>query len=658
MKHITKATVAILLLAVPLRADDGVLTLTGFEKADAIKLGAREEPDGALGWQAGQYRKYSFLGGDVTEGSLAYVAKVSAQYLRDPHQQYRVIRINTTFMTFGWFDKIMPRDWSAYDRFRVDVKSATGGVIRVELEDDICQPAMRRQYDLPNGKWVTLEFDLADAARELRILQPDGTALVGRQFNPARMANIYIYFIRLDADGELRIDNLRLLKPGASDGGKLDLLQDKSPFPRPVALPDSTPTPRKPPADFTPAAGPVAPGQAGTLEAARLGKTGYDRLSGIASRALVAPDKDHLLLGFLAGYVHVLDSSDGGATWAGLDGQAAPTRCYHDANAPSHCAVGDGNDLFYAYTAACAGGGSPSNMFFRRAAFDGKGWMLGPPRLLDVDCRHCPENRVRILPLPDGRIWTVWMNDGRDNKLWLRGRYSDDAGATWRDPDSNALMPIDRDDSQGPQRLGVTLWTGKGDDLQPAPDQAAGRIDSYYSAGSFELARYGDQPACLYTNTWHPKAVWRVFDGKRWGEPKPIGQGFPRSAVTLGDRTIFLVFGGNRAGMGKVLRLDGEKWVEDGPSDPAAGDGGVLSVGGDRVLCFWTRVDGQKVSLWWSMRSAEGQWSAPACLAEETLPDKKPRLGIAVPPVAPRDFVPLAWGPPQDWIKFIRLPLK
>jgi hypothetical protein len=379
-----------------------------------------------------------------------------------------------------------------------------------------------------------------------------------------------------------------------------------------------------------------------------LPRTSYPRLGGLTARAFVAPDNDHLLLGFLAGYVHVLQSRDGGAGWVGLDDQPRPTRCYHNANAPSHAAEAAGNDLLYLYTDHCAGGGSPSNLFFRKVAFTGRGWKLEPPRLVDVDCRHCPEWRVEVLRLANGRIWAAWMHLDRFGKTGVRARFSDDGGLTWRDPDSNAMLIIDRDDSQGPQRFGVTLWT---DDTPPI-ERANGRVGAMFAHGGLTLIPYRGTLACVWNDTWHPLAKWSVFRDGRWSEPVRIelGKGKPGSAAAVGD-TLYLVFAD------KVHRLDGQKWVADTP--PGA-RGGLLTAAGDDLYCFWATLASEGKEHHYTIHASHkhaGQWSEPRILATEIVIAERPYLGLTAPRRVSGSFIPLAWGPQADWIKYLRLPL-
>jgi hypothetical protein len=653
-----------LLMGAPCSAGAGeaVTLVCGFEEADARAWGAKPKDD-ALRWQVSQYRAVWFRRGDVTEGDWALVVERGGAALRSGRAPYNVLRRGALLNSYRWFAKRFPTDWSGHDRLRLDVKStAAAGRLRIDLEDVLCEPMVRRTFALPKGRWVTLEFDLAAASKVHRIELPERAAerfgvevLEGRVLNLARMANITVYLEQLDAKSTLLLDNLRIVREGAKIAPKRPVVRDDRPFPAPQALPMVEPEPPRLPEAFTPAPKPVRPGKPFDVDISKAGKTTYPRVGGLTARAFAAADGRHLLLGFLAGYVHVLQTRDGGKTWTGLDGKPAPSRCYHDANAPSHCAAAAGADMLYAYTDHCAGGGNPSNLFFRRLRFEGAGWRLGPVRLLDVDCRHCPEWKVRLLGLPSGRLWASWMHLDRFGKLGVRARYSDDGGRTWQDPDSNALRIVDRDNSQGPQRLGVTLWLERPKDRMPAADERNGRLGAMYSRGHALLTPYRGRVACLWAKTWHPNAVWRAFDGHRWGPERSLGRGNPVSAVTVGKDAIHVTMGYKRRT--RLLRLEGEKWVEDSPPE---GRAGVLSVSGQTVYSFWTKREGEKTVVYECHKPKGGDWSQPSVLARETVPGEGPRarLGLTVPQYAPGAFIPVAWGPRRAWIRTMQLPTR
>ncbi|MFO7899457.1 MAG: sialidase family protein [Planctomycetota bacterium] len=640
-------------------AAEPVKVIFGFEEAAARKLGAKGEGD-ELRWQVSQYKVQWFRKGDVTQGEWA-LAAMRGQFLKSGKTRYSILRRQAVLNTFGWFRRLIPSDWSGYDRLRLDFKSVNeAGRVRVEIEDVLCQPMVRRTFAFPAGKWVALELDLAEASKlhEVRLGTRRAERLgvesfKGRVLNPAKMANIYVYLEQLDGKSTILLDNLRLLAKDAREEAERPVLRDDSPLLTPRALPDTEPTPAALPDGFEPAPAPDRP-VIREVDLSKAGKTGYGRLRGITRRGLAAADGRRMLIAFLAGYVHVLRTVDGGKTWAGLDGRPKPTRCYHSANAPSHCASAAGPDLLYAYTDRCSGGRNPSNMFFRLIRFKGSGWELGPPRLLDVDCRHCPEWKVRLLRIPSGRIWASWMHQDRFGELSVRARYSDDEGRTWRDPDSNAMVIVNRDNSQGPQRYGATLWVEEPKELMPPLPKANGRLGKMYSRGQAVVVRYGEHVACVWARSWHPNAVWSVFDGRAWSEPKKMGRGSPGSAVTVGKHDVYVTLHDKRKA--RLLHLVGGKWEDDSPPE---GRPGLLSVCGETLYTFWTKKEGKKVAVYEAHKRG-GEWSGPRRLALEAVPGEGPkaRLSLVAPATAPAGFVPLAWGPHHEWIKMTALPAR
>lgn len=639
-----------LLMTAPAAADDGVTVLFSFEPDDAKKLGAEVGEDAnEATWQPVQTTKLALHKGDATHGQWALVAD-RGKYTTGKAPHYNIQRRAWVFNGYPDLSRLMSTDWSGNDRLRIDLRSVDAdAVVRVEIEDVLCEPTVRGVYELPAGKWVTCEMSLADAARVIELKQPDGTAFRGRRLNLAKMANLMIYPEQVAKPTTLMVDNIRLLTPEAKDPGKLEVRKSIRPMLQPQPLEAGKPTPRKLDVRGNPPAGEPA-----LIDASLLPRTGYPRVGGITGRALAVADADRILLGFLGGYVHVLQSADGGKNWHGLDGGEKPTRIYHDANAPSHVAAAAGPDLLYAYSDHCAGGGNPSNMFFRQVRWDAeaKGWSLDDPHLLDVDCRHCPEWRVELLRLGSGRLWAAWMHLDRGGKLIARARFSDDGGKLWRDPGSNAMVTVDRDNSQGPQTVGVTLWPESGEvDLA----RANGRIGEFYSQGGLAMTPVGDTVGLMWVRSWKDDLWWTIFEKGNWSEPKQIGAGKPGSIVTFGPDTVYVTV--SRRGKSQILRLADGKWTDDTPADEA---GGVLTISGDTLYRFSTSADGETFKLFEAHKPAAqaGGWSQPRLLATEQVQESRPSLGVTAPRVAPEGFIPLAWGPPHGWIKFLRLPTK
>jgi len=646
-----------------------VLLLTGFEKPQLLSWGLRGTNPLEIKYRyRGSFVHPTAVAGDCTEGQYALAASysaftVKAYYLdRSAHHHVRFTR--WLFATSDRnFRKWFPQDWSGYRYLRMDFKSTAAKVkLRVDLEDEIATPMVRRVFEVAPRQWVTLQYDLQAAAAPVEVaLTGPNVKRFGREkirlsrLNLTRMAGIRIYPEWMDKATTLLLDNVRLVKDRTAERTVLPLVIDERPFLTARELPAEGPRPRTPPANLALDRTPVAPGQPRGIEVIpRLRAPCYGRLRHITKRGLVAVDNRRMVLAFLGGrggYECALQTLDGGETWRGLDGRPnVPTGLCHSVNAPAHVTVQAGNDVLVVYTERCCSGGNPSNMFFRLLEFDGKGWRLGPPRLVDVDCRHCPEWRVQALRLKNGRIWAAWMHDDRLQPIFLRARYSDDGGRTWRDPDSNALVTIDWDDSVGPQPMGVTWWTDEAK-LMPPLARANGRVDTAYPHGNLLLTPYRDTVACIWTKG--DTLVWSHFDPRlgQWTKPETVLRGYvsPYSALTVGEEEIYL------SAAGKVLRLADGKWVDDTPPD---GRGGLLSTSGNTILNFWTETRQRKAKLLVARKRPGAKWTAPEVLAVEDLPGtgKRAELDVIAPRHAPPNFVPVAFGPHHEWIKFLRLP--
>jgi len=646
-----------------------VKLLTGFEKDQVLSWKLFADDPLVI--------KYRYRGsgvspgcakGDCTQGEYALAAHYDENtvkwYYLDQERHHHVRMTRWLFCPMDNFRSWFPQDWSGYRYLRMDFKSTDANArLRVDIEDEITAPMVRRVFTVPPGKWITIQYDLEQASKPLQVeLPPENARRLGRRkvalsrLNPAKMADIRIYPEYLDQATTLLLDNVRLVREGSEPGTPYPIITDERPFMLATGIPSVKLRPRTLPDRATLNREPLGEQAARMLDLiARSRAPSYGRLRHITRRGFVAVDNDRMLLTFLeasaGGYEHGLQTTDGGRTWTGLDGQTdLPSSLCHSVNAPAHAAVQAWPDLLLVYTERCCGGGSPANMFFRLLEFDGKGWKLEPPRLVDVDCRHCPEWQVQVLRLANGRIWSAWRQDDRLGRIWLRARYSDDGGKTWQDPDSNALVTIDRDDSYGPQSLGVTWWSDD-PELTPSLDRANGRVDSMHAHGNLVLTPYRDTVACVYTKG--ETLVWSYFDGKQWVPAQLVLKKFcsPECAITVGERDIYI------SAADKVLHLSEDDWVDDTPPESK---GGLLSVSGNKVICFWVDKEGLTASIYASQKVHPGKWSKPKLLAREVVPGSGPRarMDVVAPQWAPDNFVPLAWGPHHEWIKWLRYSTK
>ncbi|KKL83143.1 hypothetical protein LCGC14_1977710, partial [marine sediment metagenome] len=606
-----------------------VKLLTGFEKDDLLKWGYIEQGDvlvtkkavehKKIGWIKGQFPR-GYRKGDCTEGQMAlfrhFSEKVARWYLASGKSPEEVLYMQGTVLnTHARFRQMMAHDWSAYERLRLDVKSTACGIrLQVMLEDEMIAPHVTRFYEVPEGKWVTLEFDLAKASklREVPLGKTNarrlgGEVLKARLIDLARMANIRLVCHRASRETTVLVDNLRLLAPGAKDPSKLDILTDLRPFPAPGELGFQEKPQRSEPASGKRARGPL---ERGTAVQAGLNQSGSRGMMSLP-RGVAVADNDRILFIGSIGRIRAAQSIDGGKTWTDLSGKKdSMTACQHSANAPGNVAIGDGEDGYVFYTARCSGGSGINDIYFRHLKFDGKGWRLGEPRLVDTDVRHCPEFKMRALRLPDGRIWVVWKHYDRFGKNYLRARYSDDEGMTWPTVDSNGLISFRRRRDPRAYPLPVTWWQETPEGWEPPAEGRSGIVAGsrgFHPHGSLALVRYGESVGCLYATGRH--TAWTWFDAKKgeWTAPvvaSKVWQG-PVSAVTAGREQVWF----SLAKSGSLVRLKRGQWVEDSP--PGHPGGGVLSVAGETLLCFWKERKNGKTPIRAARKPAGGGWSQP-----------------------------------------------
>jgi hypothetical protein len=647
------ATVWAAVLTAASAADPPVKLLTGFERDEALKWGY-VEADGRLAPKNPAETVFVLARGDASQGEWAYRRHFGKDpvnwYLRSGQAAEEILYMQgVVYNTFRTFRQVFPTDWSDYALLRLDVKSTGSPVrLRLMLEDELISPHLTRDYETPEGMWVTLEFDLAEAARLREVKMPDGSMLKARLLNPARMANILLRVEKADKETDVLLDNIRLVASGASDGSRLPVLVDQRPFPVPGPLPA-----RAAPLQAEPFAGPRRWVDVKTETPVRVDfNQGGSYGTMTLPRALAVGDSDHLLFAGSIGSIRAAQTVDGGKTWTDLAGKVkAMTACQHTYNAPGNVAAADGEDLLIVYTARCSNMSRPTDIYFRACRFDGKGWTLGPPRLVDVDVRHCPEHLVRVLRLANGRLWAVWLHQERSGGLYLRGRYSDDRGETWRTSDSNGLAMIERRRDPAPLPLGVSWWQESPAGWVAPPGGCSGRLPGrVHPHCGFDLTPYGNSVACLY-GEGNETLAWTWYDATKgvWSPPAPVlkAYGGAAGAVTLGEKAIYVI----PRDAPKVLRLESAGWVEDTPEGFAGR--GVLSVCGTALYCFWIAESGDKRLVRSARKPAGGVWSNAVTLAEET----EKLQGLTVPRRAPEGFVPLAWGPAQGWVKFLRLPV-
>jgi hypothetical protein len=643
-------------------APTAVRTLTGFEPEQVAGWGLTQA-DGA--YQIG--RQAVLRKGPASEGQWALARTVTQRNVdwgglkggtsEDWVRYYHGQILNATgHFPRGRLKTWLPADWSGFALLRMDVRSSEAAMrVRVMLEDEIATPPTMRLFQVPAGQWVTLEVDLAaaSAVRDMPLTDAQakrlGTPVAGiRTLNPARMANLLIVLEQCDAATEVLLDNLRLVRDAKAEKARFPLRTDGRPFPMPTALPEVTPAPPK--AVPLPAAAPAGEQTPMLIDLSRRRPPSYAWLNEQVRHAITAVDERRVVLAI--GAFWPWKTLDGGGRWTPMKD------LQHSRNAPGAGTAAAGADLLSVYTARCAGGGQPAVIYFRKLRWDGTDWAAGEPHLVDVNTRHCPEFRVEVLRLASGRIWAAWFQDTRFRRIVLIARYSDDGGRTWRAPDSNALAVFEHPTHwRRPLPVGVTVWWERpARDVPPA--RANGRIGDCHPHTNLALVPYGDRVAVVWGGRHRRREalLWSRFDGRQWSPPQVVlpRYGPPSSATTLGERTVFVAF------LGKVYRLDGERWIED---SPAEGGADKLVAAGGSVLCFGRTVvaadDRQVTTIWVSRRAKDRPWSAPQTLAtERTAAGRKGQIHLIAPQFAAGRIVPIAWAPHHGWIKVLRVPVR
>ena len=598
--------------------------------------------------------------GDATHGNNALVFTVRhSKYLTKTALISKRRKVGTIISTYGVYRTYYPEDWSEYSKLRLDIKSPDKPFqLGILLEDSIVSPHLKQIYAIPAGTWVTVGYDLEEAIK-VRDIKPDTTdkevlkkeTIKAALLNTKKMCGIWIRIEERDGGGTIKLDNIRLVtKDVEQDETKLPVIGAKQPFRMPSRLLASTPEPRekltcilnKEPVQWeSPVEIPVKGGASYGLRIFDIAPVDNDRM-------LMAVDT-----------TTVLKTVDAGKSWTGLDGKPnIPTKVVsHNLNAPGRWSAAMGPDIMVLGTAKCSGRATPVDSYSHLTAFNGKDWEVQPRGLVDMDCRHCPEQRVRLVRLDNGRIWTCWTNENRLFKFAFHARYSDDAGQTWRDAASNGLIELTTRGKRN--QYCVTLWQKEPAMESWVPEQALGQVGPISGGsrhGHLAIAGWGEQVVCAYMHK--EKLVCSFFDGTKWSKPKPAGvEGEPASMVHYKGETVFLA-----TSAAKVYRLEGTKWVEDTPPGGTGkgrfkypgGDKTKLSVAGKKLVAAWS--NDRKISC--SIRSDNTGWREP----REIFSEQKDIHWMGMPVKSVDNFVPLVWTTgtyKQPGIaRFVRIPVK
>ena len=545
--------------------------------------------------------------------------------------------------TSGAFRRILPMDWSAYGRLRLDLfAEEVAQTIRIQLEDEEIAPPIVRNIVVPPGRWTCLEIDLREAEKI-------------RRLDLKRMASLVVAVVKLESPTKKSpsawLDHIRLAP--AAGTANLPVLRDQNPLDLPEYYKASSkPVPEKLPAG-TPDRKPL-PAQ--TPSVIPLDKPLAVTPAGWAA----AYDNQHLLLGFCDGTnAFTLQSADGGKTWKGLDGTEKPTPILTRIGA--HCidhqagrgdVVGQRADLVLMSNMGCVGQSLSSLRWFsQKLTFTGSGWALEKvPALVDCDMRHCTSNHS-VVRTPNGRLWAAYGLVGRLGTIQINVKYSDDDAVTWKSvrEGTSGVIP----GSIGSEQAGVGFGT--------------------YNFEEPCLVPLGDGVACIWEEIKGKKLKWARFDGVHWSAIEEIPAP-PRvsliwcrpqlHAISIGAKEIYAVSGFRKG----VLHYRDGKWEQILPEVPFSAR---LSLAGRQTVVVVAvksltdnpRLGPMVIQAW--QRQASGLWSEPRELAREEHPLtsmealNELRPGLVVQAYAPPNFVPLAWScKGQNWIKYLRLPVE
>ncbi|MFH0919841.1 MAG: T9SS type A sorting domain-containing protein [Fibrobacterota bacterium] len=600
--------------------------------------------------------------GDATEGLWAvgkdFGSDAVSWYLTSPPvpENSLIYTQGKVFYTFGFLESWLGSDWSGYDRLRIDAKSTVDScVVWLTLQDELTSPFFIRRYVVPANQWVTLEFNLAEAAKEIKVpLSSQGAlywgvdTLKGRKLNLSKMANFQVnvpHFYHVQAQ-RLMVDNMRLLKAGVNDGTALTVIRDTTPFQTVQELPPQSPvwTGKYAGARNT------APLTLGAPVAIDLTSTSPSYAYLPNAYSISAVDNDHIIMG-TGIFGSVLKSVNGGQNWTSVPG------FFHSINAPANMIAGAGDDLLGFYTERCGGGGVSSAMYFRNLKFDGSDWQLTTQKMITPTSWHCAEWKVNGVRLPNGRIWMFSAHQTRYRDIRLRAWYSDDEGNSWRWPNATGLADAQAWRTYGTSSgnlTGAEWWVENSSRWSYEGRTASlGTVTTSFLFPTFFplLIPYGNEVASFWLDGNSNSVKWSHSDGAGWTAP----------AAILSGATHRPSGGVYHSATGKLYFADGQKVYQfDGSNSPvditpALCKASVLSLSGNRLLNFWQVQNGAQYYICYNTKDLpDGAWS-PAC----TLSTELHSCNLASTMYAPENFFPVAWaytGSTEKWIKFQRIP--
>src|SRR3989339_876976 len=339
-----------------------------------------------------------------------------------------------------------------------------------------------------------------------------------------------------------------------------------------------------------------------------------------------------------------MGSFDGGEPWGGIaQGESRPTyftHWYTRAHGTSDFANGD---FYFLGTQNCSSYHGVVDLFFRRLAFTGSGWV--EDRFAIVDQIECCPKWSHALRMPSGRIWTT-NTDGHGTVIVAK--HSDDDGFTFGDI-KDADKPLPRP------------WYRPG--IDPIPENAllfAGtRVPGHL------MASYGDSIAFFSYDCFK----WKVYDGENWSSTRDMPTWcrylkygtpyFAGTATTIEEKKIFLAKGGNWSPTNLVVtHLEDGAWMTDTLVQDSLVLRSILTASGNSVFCFYVE-QGLTEKLIKYRKYQNGVWESPVQIAAEV--DAVNHL--AAPMVCPPTYACVFWDQSvsspfsnNGWVRYMRIP--
>ncbi|MGQ9663362.1 MAG: sialidase family protein, partial [Kiritimatiellia bacterium] len=560
-----------------------VRRLLGFEPEEIEAIANPHLRDGKPQWRLKAGYPYD-LGPrltqqDASEGRQAlarsYQSRWEMDFLKSSEQRRRespgvYSRVATLLRTSGWQHLCFGTNWTGFARLWFDAKTSdAAATLTLALRDEYCPLAISRTWELAPGKWVTLEFDL------------EGAASAGL-LDLSCITDVRLMVQQIAGPTTIFVDNFRLATLGAPRSG--DVLTDNSPWPvwpEPPEEEGRTTRPKVLSRVLKPS-GPLGVPVGELPVTLKVSNVAWNDPLYKVPRGIAAVDAQRLISIFMGPVAGVRQSIDGGQRWTGLAGDTPTTIAAGVNTANRHGFFCSAEEILALYITHCAGGGSPTETYFRRVDFDGERWNVSDVSVVDSDVYHCPE-WYEVIRLRDGRLWAAWDHYDRRHRVRIRAKFSDDNGRTWQhgggrgyisDPVPLGSMPM----LAAYEEHGVMcLWrTGQ--------DQSKRVVWSRFDQEKFDetYAAYKKQkPQC--------KVAWDRFAESAWTPPAslPVGQ----TLVSVVGTPEGCVFASVRAPDG-VLIWDGARWSES--LDACSG---LLTYAGTKIVLFSLEGEGKLIFL-------------------------------------------------------------